>query len=87
MLNNNNLSQQDRLELFADLIDVVEYWLQSKGFTASDFPNDDRENAPDEAIIYGTDYDILADGFSHVLGIARYVDEEGDYDYMDDIED
>lgn len=85
MLDNRNMTQQDRLELFGDLIDVVEYWLQSKGFTANDFPNSDRENVEDEAIIYGVDYDILADGFSHVLGISRYVDD--DYDYMNGMED
>ncbi len=65
-----NLSQDDRCELWGCLIDVVEDWLESRGITPDDIPNDDREEG-DSAIIYGCDYDILADGFAAVLGIDR----------------
>lgn len=42
--------------------------------TPEDIPNDERTGAEGEAIIYGSDYDRLADGFSLVLGISRDVD-------------
>lgn len=71
-----NLSQDERCELWGCLIDVVEDWLESKGITPDDIPNDDREDG-DAAIIYGCDYDILADGFAAVLGISRDYDEGG----------
>ena len=71
----NNMSQDDRCEMFGCLIDVVEDWLESKGITPADIPNEDRpEDDNGAAIIYGEDYDELANGFSAVLGIDRYVD-------------
>lgn len=36
--------------------------------------NDERTGEEGEAIIYGSDYDRLADGFSSVLGISRDID-------------
>lgn len=66
-----NMSQDDRAELFGHLIDVVEDWLEEKGFSPADFPNENREGDPDEAIIFGSDYDDLADRFAQVIGIAR----------------
>ena len=68
---NENMPQADRCELFGCLVDVVEDWLSGKGFTVKDFPNEDREGDPDEAIIYGDDYDHLADRFAEVIGINR----------------
>lgn len=65
-----NLSQDERCELWGCLIDVVEDWLESRGITPEDIPNKDRAEG-DAAIIYGCDYDILADGFAAVLGIDR----------------
>lgn len=71
-----NLSQDERCELWGCLIDVVEDWLESRGITPEDIPNDEREGEG-AAIIYGCDYDILADGFAAVLGISRDYDEGG----------
>ena len=77
---NNNMSQVDRSELFGTLIDVVEDWLESKGITPKDIPNTERDEADAEwldeygftgAIIYGSDYDELANKFAAVLGIDR----------------
>jgi len=69
---NNNMSQADKCELFGQLIDAVEDWLESKGITPEDIPNEDRpENDECAAIIYGSDYDELADAFSNILGIDR----------------
>ena len=72
MMIDNNMSQADRCELFGELIDVVEDWLESKGITPADIPNPERPLDDDSAaIIYGEDYDTLADEFSAVLGIDR----------------
>lgn len=72
---NNRMSQTDRCELFGCLIDVVEDWLETKGITVADIPNDEREDE-DSAIIYGSDYDELANEFANVLGIDRDNDSE-----------
>ncbi len=75
MFNFNNLSQADRCELFGCLIDAVEDFLEEKGITPADITNDEREGVDGEAIIYGSDYDDLADRFSEVLGIERDIPE------------
>lgn len=80
--NFSKMSQTDRCELFGSLIDVVEDWLESKGIIPADIPNGDRDEDAESggdgenlAIIYGADYDELADRFSMVLGISRDVEE------------
>ena len=65
-----NMFQNDRQELWGRLIDVVEDWLEEKGITKEDIPNPDREDE-DAAIIYGDDYDYLADRFANAVGISR----------------
>lgn len=70
------MSQSERMELWGGLIDVVEDWLEEKGIAANDIPNAEREDAEDAAIIYGIDYDYLADRFAATLGISRYCTEE-----------
>ena len=70
----DNLSQAERSELFGLLVDVVEDFLEEKGITPDDIPNDERTGTEGEAIIYGSDYDRLANGFSSVLGISRDAD-------------
>ena len=73
----DNMTQADRCELFGLLIDVVEDFLEEKGITPEDIPNDERDSDSDsDAIIYGSDYDDLANRFSEVLGIERDVPEE-----------
>lgn len=66
----DKMSQSDKCELFGTLIDIVEDWLESKGITTEDIPNDDREGE-NAAIIYSTDYDYLADRFADIFGIIR----------------
>lgn len=75
MLNDKNMTQADRNELFGLLIDAVEDFLEEKGITPSDIPNEEREGKDGEAIIYGSDYDNLADRFSAILEIGRDVEE------------
>lgn len=65
------MSQSERMELWGGLIDVVEDWLEEKGITANDIPNEEREDTEDAAIIYGGDYDYLANRFAVVVGISR----------------
>ena len=65
------MTQSERMELWGGLIDVVEDWLEEKGITANDIPNEEREDTEDAAIIYGSDYDYLANRFAAVVGISR----------------
>ena len=69
----------DACELLGGMVDVVEDFLEDKGITAEMLPNADREEDPDGALIYGSDYDTLADEFARSLGISRnYEDYEDD---------
>ena len=63
--------QPERAELLGRLVDVVEDWLEEKGITVDDIPNDERDGEENDAIIYGSDYDCLADGFAAVMGLSR----------------
>lgn len=74
MVIDDNMRQDERAELYGRLVDAVEDFLEEKGFTPKDFPNDDREGGEDEAIIFGEDFDNLADRFAEVIGIPRYCD-------------
>ncbi len=68
----NDMPEADKCELFGVLIDTVEDWLDSKGITTDDIPNDEREQEDENAaIIYGSDYDYLAEKFAEILGITR----------------
>lgn len=66
------MTEEDREELIGSLIDVVEDWLEEKGFSPADFPDGCRQSEPDEALIFGSDYDRLADGFATALDITRF---------------
>ena len=72
---NLTLGQDDRCELFGCLIDAVEDFLTERGITPNHIPNDERDE-DSEAIIYGSDYDDLADRFAEVLGINRWAPDE-----------
>lgn len=74
----NVLSQSDRCELFGILIDAVEDFLEGKGVTHDMIPNDERDDE-DAALIYGSDYDYLADRFSAILGVERYAPEDSQH--------
>lgn len=68
---NDDMSRGERMELLGRLVDIVEDWLETKGITSDDIPNEEREDTEDAAIIYGSDYDHLADGFAATIGIHR----------------
>ena len=68
----NDLPQSARVVIFGCLIDTVEDWLESKGITPADIPNPERPRDDEYgAIIYGSDYDELADKFAIALDIDR----------------
>ncbi len=69
-------TESDYAELLGCLIDIVEDWLEEKGITADYILNEERKDSEDAAIIYGSDYDYLADQFAATLGISRYCAEE-----------
>ena len=68
-------SYSDACETLGVMVDVVEDFLEEKGITKEDIPNDERENDPDAAIIYGSDYDELADKFANIIGISRNAED------------
>lgn len=71
----DNMAQEDCYELFGLLIDATEDFLEEKEVAPEDLPNDERDSDSD-VIIYGSDYDDLANQFSEVLEIERDVPEE-----------
>lgn len=68
-------SYSDACETIGAMVDVVEDFLEEKGITKEDIPNDEREDDPDAAIIYGSDYDELADKFANIIGISRNAED------------
>lgn len=58
------LSQSDKAELFGQMIDVFEDFLDEKHVW---FKNDEREGTEDAAIIFGTDYDVIVQKLEGIL--------------------
>lgn len=66
------VADAEKPELIGQLINIFEDFLDDKGITTDDIPNPEREEEDDcSAIIYGTDYDVLADKIASVLGFER----------------
>lgn len=72
------VSKEEIPELIGSLIDLFEDlfedFLEEKGVTSEMMPNPERDtedNCEETAIIYGEDYDLLADSIADVLGITR----------------
>ena len=61
-------------ELVGTLLDVVEDFLERRGFTTEDFPNDDRED-DNPAMLIGIDAAELMDNFKEVLKNAELIKE------------
>ena len=60
----NYLANEDNMaEFCGQIVDMFEDYLEEKGVTPDMLPNEDRDAEDDEcaAIIYGEDYDIIAD--------------------------
>lgn len=58
------LTNEDRLETLGLFIDLFEDFLEEKGINIA---NDEKDQDPDAAIIYGTDYGILSDRLELLL--------------------
>lgn len=58
------LTQADKAELFGQIIDVFEDFLDEKNIT---FENDERKDTEDAAIIFGTDYDAIVQKLEGIL--------------------
>ena len=74
-----DLGSNDRAELFGQMIDIIEDFLDDKGITAEDIPNEEREDDVDGenlAIIYGSDYDFLRNQFEHLLISWGFIEKE-----------
>lgn len=68
------VSKEEIPELIGSLIDLFEDFLEEKGVTSEMMLNlerDTEDNCEETAIIYGEDYDLLADSIADVLGITR----------------
>lgn len=67
----NIIPKSERSELIGSIIDIFEDWLCEKGITVCDIANEEREGNPEEAIIFGEDYDEIAERIAAALGITR----------------
>lgn len=70
--------ENDKSQFFGVLIDATEDFLESIGIEVKEIPSEDREQAIEDgedpeglAIIYGEDYDFLADRFTEILELKR----------------
>lgn len=68
-------------EFIGEMIDMLEDYLESKNVTPEMLPNAERDKDYDDnaAIIYGNDYDDIADTIYNQLrkfGLIKYTDEE-----------
>lgn len=62
----------DEPEFIGRLVDIVEDFLSEKDVTI-DNPERDEDDVEDAAIIYGDDYDWLADEFRHVMRAYHFL--------------
>ena len=68
----SKLNENTVAELKGQIVDTFEDFLSERGITAENLPNEDRDEyeadgCEDAAIIFGEDYDIIADGVQHEL--------------------
>jgi hypothetical protein len=66
------MNEQNKIELMGSIIDMFEDFLEGKGITFKDIPNEEREeyadgDLTDLAIIFGSDYDRLENGLRKIL--------------------
>lgn len=58
------LNNSERMELIGQLVDIFEDFLDAKGIVVR---NPEKNEDPDTANIYGTDYSEIADGLEATL--------------------
>lgn len=59
------ITQEEEAEFIGQVVDVFEDFLESKGISIENKERDDNEEIA--AIIYGADYDAIADGISSIV--------------------
>lgn len=59
------ITQEEEAELVGQIVDIFEDFLESKGVNVENEERDDNEEIA--AIIYGADYDAIADGISSIV--------------------
>lgn len=59
------ITQEEEAELVGQIVDVFEDFLESKGISIENEERDENEEIA--AIIYGADYDAIADGISSIV--------------------
>ena len=64
----------DEPEFIGRLVDIMEDFLYKKGVMI-DNPERDEDGDEDAAIIYGSDYDALADEFRHVMRAYHFLSD------------
>lgn len=64
------LPAEDESEFIGQIVDVFEDFLEEKGIIIA---NDEKDGDEDDAIIYGSDYDEIADGIREI--ISRWISE------------
>lgn len=65
----SKLNESTVAEFKGQLVDILEDYLSEHGVTIENLPNEDRDEyeADDVAIIFGEDYDVIADGVQYEL--------------------
>lgn len=58
------ITQEEEAELVGQIVDIFEDFLESKGVNVE---NEERDGEEIAAIIYGADYDAIADGISSIV--------------------
>ena len=69
------LNNSERMELIGQLIDVFEDFLDGKGIV---IPNSEKEQDPDAANIYGTDYGWIMDELEAALVNWELIDKRSE---------
>lgn len=68
------VQSNDEPEFIGRLVDIMEDFLYKKGVMI-DNPERDEDGDEDAAIIYGSDYDALADEFRHVMRAYHFLSD------------
>lgn len=66
----------DTPEFIGQMIDTVEDFLEEKGVTIDNPEKEEEEDDENTAILYGSDYDSLADAFRNLMKAYHFISDE-----------
>lgn len=66
----------DAPEFIGQMIDAVEDFLEEKGVTIDNPEKEEEEGDENTAILYGSDYDALADAFRNLMRAYHFISDE-----------